>query len=96
MRAGVNQLSRGAFPLAMLYFHPWEFDPEQPQLPLKKLSRWRTYVGIRQSFSRLEKLLRHYAGRFTRAIDVVERLHPQWEQLPQYPLAGESHSPQTR
>ena len=30
----------------MLYFHPWEFDPDQPRLPLKALSRFRTYVGL--------------------------------------------------
>ena len=41
----------------VLYFHPWEFDPDQPRLPLKRLSRFRTYVGIRHSRSRLTRLL---------------------------------------
>ncbi len=84
MRAGVNQLARGAHPLGMLYFHPWEFDPDQPKLPLKKLSRWRTYVGIGKSVSRLGKLLQRYRGRFVRAIDVVEKLEPIAEELPSY------------
>ncbi len=37
----------------VLYFHPWEFDPDQPELPLKRLNRFRTYVGIRRSRDRL-------------------------------------------
>jgi len=86
MRAGVNQLARGPHPLGMLYFHPWEFDPDQPQLPLKKLSRWRTYVGIGKSVARLGKLLQRYRGRFVRAIDVVEKLEPIAGELPSYQL----------
>ena len=70
----------------MLYFHPWEFDPEQPKLPLKRLSRWRTYVGIAKSMGRLERLIRRYAGQFRRAIDVVEQLDR--SQLPRFRVAG--------
>jgi polysaccharide deacetylase family protein (PEP-CTERM system associated) len=54
---------------AMLYFHPWEFDADQPRLPLGRLSQWRTYVGTRTSGARLVRLLRHY--RFARAVDVA-------------------------
>jgi polysaccharide deacetylase family protein (PEP-CTERM system associated) len=73
IRAGIRQLSnKTAPPVAMLYFHPWEFDPEQPRLPLSKLSSWRTYVGIDRSTSRLKDLLTRYT--FHRAIDVVEEL----------------------
>jgi len=43
-----------------------------PKLPLTKLSRFRTYVGIRSSRNRMSKLLAGY--RFTRAVDVVRRL----------------------
>jgi hypothetical protein len=56
----------------MLYFHPWEFDPSQPRLPLGLLDRWRTYVGLRRSRPRLRALLSRH--RFARAIDVVRRL----------------------
>ena len=31
-------------PVATLYFHPWEFDPNQARLPLGWLGRFRTYV----------------------------------------------------
>lgn len=59
-------------PVAMLYFHPWEFDPDQPRLPLPPLGRFRTYVGIGRGRDRLSALLvRH---RFARAVDVARRL----------------------
>ena len=58
--------------VAMLYFHPWEFDPDQPRLPLGRLARWRTYVGIGKTTNRLKSLLRDFT--FTRAADAVEAL----------------------
>lgn len=85
MRAGLAQLARRTCPaVGMLYFHPWEFDPDQPRLPLKRLSAWRTYVGIGKSFHRLERLLARY--QFTRAIDVVDRLLSDPGQLPRFSL----------
>jgi polysaccharide deacetylase family protein (PEP-CTERM system associated) len=59
-------------PVAMLYFHPWEFDPEQVRLPLGRLSRFRTYVGIRRTRGRLAALLARH--RFARAVDVAKQL----------------------
>jgi polysaccharide deacetylase family protein (PEP-CTERM system associated) len=44
---------------AVLYFHPWEFDPGIPRLPLPTLQRLRTYTGLRSAMARLHKLLRH-------------------------------------
>ena len=41
----------------VLYFHPWEFDDDQPRLPLRGLNAFRTYVGIRRSRARLPWLL---------------------------------------
>src|SRR5207248_11269133 len=67
MRAGLRQAARGAPPaVAVLYFHPWEFDPDQPRLPLRSLSRWRTYVGIEKTTRRLDELLGAFP--FRRAI----------------------------
>jgi polysaccharide deacetylase family protein (PEP-CTERM system associated) len=73
MERAIRQTSRSCRPpVCMLYFHPWEFDPGQEQLPLNWFSRWRTYVGIRSSRSRFSTL----AGRhtFSRAVDVVDEL----------------------
>ena len=75
----------GSRPAAMLYFHPWEFDPEQPRLPLRPLSRFRTYVGIKTSRGRLESLLDRH--RWTQAADVARRLDRERETLPRFRLA---------
>lgn len=56
MRRGIAQAQREQRP-AMLYFHPWEFDPDMPDLPLTGLSRWRTRQGLSRTRRRLEKLL---------------------------------------
>src|SRR5262245_26485363 len=54
MEQALDQVRRGGEPpVAMLYFHPWEFDPAQARLPLKRLSRFRTYVGMARSRPRL-------------------------------------------
>ena len=59
-------------PVAMLYFHPWEFDPDQPKLPLRSLSRFRTYVGIDRSRRRLAALLSGH--RYVRAVDAARAI----------------------
>lgn len=72
-------------PVAMLYFHPWEFDPDQPRLPLGTVSRFRTYVGTRTSRARLQRLLSRH--QFTRARDVVEALEREETELSTFDLA---------
>jgi polysaccharide deacetylase family protein (PEP-CTERM system associated) len=85
MNAGVQQLLRRTRPgVAMLYFHPWEFDPDQPRLPLRSVSRWRTYVGMRRSTTRLDTLLARY--RFRRAKDVASELLDRKISLPRFRL----------
>lgn len=74
MRAGLKQVKDVPNAVGMLYFHPWEFDPGQPKLPLGKVSRFRTYVGVGKSERRLGTLLTAYRGRFRRAIDVANDL----------------------
>ncbi len=85
MRAGMRQNAKSPPPaVAMLYFHPWEFDPDQPRLPLRPLARWRTYVGMHRTTARLQSLLR---GReFARAIDVVRAIKASNIALPRFQL----------
>lgn len=74
MRRGLAQTLRQGQPsVAMLYFHPWEFDPDQDRLPLSRLSRFRTYVGLTRSCDRLTTLLQQH--NFVRAVDVAESLN---------------------
>jgi polysaccharide deacetylase family protein (PEP-CTERM system associated) len=93
MRAAVRQLECEPAGVSVLYFHPWEFDPTQPRLPLGRLNAFRTYVGIRRSRGRLKSLLARYGS--VRMIDAVDKLEsagvePPVFQLgpPQYGVAG--------
>jgi polysaccharide deacetylase family protein (PEP-CTERM system associated) len=76
-------------PVTMLYFHPWEFDPDQPRLPLGRLSRFRTYVGTRRSRERLKALLSRH--RFCPAIDVATAIEAQAPPLPTFSLFAQQH-----
>ena len=47
---------------AVVYLHPWEFDPDQPRIagaPLR--SRFRQYVNLHKTETRLRKLLQRFA-----------------------------------
>jgi polysaccharide deacetylase family protein (PEP-CTERM system associated) len=41
----------------VVYFHPWEIDPEQPRIQAPWKSRFRHYTGLRRMESRLTRLL---------------------------------------
>lgn len=85
MRAALSSSRRDPRCTAtMLYFHPWEFDADQPRLPLKRLSRFRTYVGIRHSQHRLARLMTEYS--FTRAIDLANQLNQRRGELARFTL----------
>jgi polysaccharide deacetylase family protein (PEP-CTERM system associated) len=86
MRAGLQQVADVPNAVGMLYFHPWEFDPDQPKLPLGRVSKVRTYVGIDRSTRRLGRLLAEYRGRFCRAVDVATDLAT--ADLPTFKLGG--------
>lgn len=76
-------------PVAMLYFHPWEFDPRQPHLPMSALSRFRTYVGQFRSRPRLGSFLASLPAKaFCRGIDVARSLAG--KPLPSFALAARS------
>ena len=46
---------------AIFYLHPWEIDPDQPrQNNLSLKTRFRHYVNLRHTYSRLEKLLNDF------------------------------------
>jgi len=86
-RWAIHQMNHSCQPaVANLYFHPWEFDPEQERLPLGRLARFRTYVGIRRSRGRLASLLTQYS--FSRAVDVAQALlAPGLEALPTFAVS---------
>lgn len=70
-QTAIRHLNAQAQP-AVVYLHPWEFDPEQPRVagaPL--LSRFRHYVNLGRTESRLRSLLETF--RFAPIQDVFAR-----------------------
>lgn len=84
MRAAIRQIKRQPTGIPVLYFHPWEFDTTQPRLPLGRLSRFRTYVGISRSRTRLQRLIARYGS--LRMIDAAKRLELTGADLPSFRL----------
>jgi len=93
MQRGIRRSAATTNSAAVLYFHPWEFDPDQPKLPLGRLSKFRTYVGIRRSRQRLEKLVRG-EYRFARMTDIMASLDEERILLPSFALATPESLPQ--
>ncbi|HXG03133.1 MAG TPA: XrtA system polysaccharide deacetylase [Candidatus Binatia bacterium] len=46
---------------AMVYLHPWEVDPDQPRLPAGLLTRFRHYVNLDGTETKLDRLLGDFA-----------------------------------
>ncbi|PIP96682.1 MAG: polysaccharide deacetylase family protein [Bdellovibrio sp. CG12_big_fil_rev_8_21_14_0_65_39_13] len=44
----------------VMYFHPWEFDQDQPKIDLPALKKFRHYVGLKQNRQKFQKLLRDF------------------------------------
>ena len=71
MLRGIAQANRRGRP-AGTYFHPWEFDPDQPRLPMGRLSRWRHHVRLDATEEKLRWLLQRF--HFTSVRDMLPRL----------------------
>ena len=84
MRRGLAQAAAQGRP-AVLYFHPWEFDPEMPRMPLPLLGRVRTYTGLRTAAARLTGILAAPA-RWARLRDMVDVFTTYAAELPVFCL----------
>jgi hypothetical protein len=60
-KLGMRRIMREAQP-AVVYLHPWEFDPDQPRIQAAPLrSRIRHYVNLRHTTARLRLLLEQFS-----------------------------------
>ena len=57
---GLNKARKAGQP-AMVYLHPWEFDPGQPLLPMGRLGRWRHRVNLRRTEQKLRRLMARHS-----------------------------------
>ncbi len=73
--ARVNRLDRQS---ALFYCHPWEIDPEQPRPPgLSLKTRFRHYVNLHRTESRLHRLLTDFQWDRMDRIFLTDAIHPQ-------------------
>lgn len=61
-RWGLHRVERRQRPV-VFYLHPWEVDPEQPDLRAhtSRLGAFRHYTGLRRTLPRLERLLQEFS-----------------------------------
>ena len=58
-RRGLRAVNAAGRPFTT-YLHPWEFDPDQPRMPVGRLQRFRHYVNLPRTGERLARLLRDF------------------------------------
>ncbi len=59
-RWAINRINNEGQP-ALIYLHPWEFDPEQPRFTnASRLSRFRHYLNLEKTENRLRALLQEF------------------------------------
>lgn len=67
-RRAIDAINRGGQP-AIVYLHPWEIDPAQPRQDGSAVSRFRHYVNLDLTESRLRRMLTDFAfGPITTAV----------------------------
>jgi polysaccharide deacetylase family protein (PEP-CTERM system associated) len=60
-RWAIEHLNKTEGRPAIIYIHPWELDPEQPRVRGRLISRFRQYVNLRTTESKLRRLLGTFA-----------------------------------
>ena len=67
-------------PYVMTYFHPRDFDPEQPIIPgLSPLRRFKSYVGLSGAETKLRAILQQYD--FMTVLDAASAID--WASVPE-------------
>jgi polysaccharide deacetylase family protein (PEP-CTERM system associated) len=72
MQWGIQRLNHVERKPAVIYLHPWEFDPGQPRQPVGRLTAWRHYGNLDRTEERLVGLLRRF--RFGTAASLLSQL----------------------
>ncbi|MDR3629527.1 MAG: DUF3473 domain-containing protein [Desulfocapsaceae bacterium] len=68
---GIERINRQENQPAVLYFHPWEIDPDQPRIKAGLKSTFRHYLNLRKTESKLRKIFA--AGRFSTMKAVLQQ-----------------------
>jgi polysaccharide deacetylase family protein (PEP-CTERM system associated) len=54
---GIGRINRIEKQPAVLYFHPWEIDPDQPRIKAGMKSRFRHYLNLKKTEGKLRSIL---------------------------------------
>jgi polysaccharide deacetylase family protein (PEP-CTERM system associated) len=57
---GISRANAAGEPV-VFYIHPWEIDPQQPRLPVSRLTAWRHYSNLDDTLHRLERMVGDFA-----------------------------------
>ena len=57
---GISRVNAAGEPV-VFYIHPWEIDPEQPRLPVSRLTALRHYSNLDDTLNRLERMVGDFA-----------------------------------
>jgi polysaccharide deacetylase family protein (PEP-CTERM system associated) len=60
-RWSIQHLNKSEGRPAIVYIHPWELDPAQPWVPGRLMNRFRQYVNLRTTETKLHRLLASFA-----------------------------------
>lgn len=58
---GIHRINTREHQPAMVYLHPWEFDPDQPRIAASWRSRIRHYQNLRSTESKFRRLLEEFS-----------------------------------
>jgi polysaccharide deacetylase family protein (PEP-CTERM system associated) len=56
----VNHINKKEEQPAVIYFHPWEIDPEQPRIQASRRSMFRHYINLEKTFGKIDLLLKTF------------------------------------
>lgn len=59
-KRGITRVNTVDAEPVVFYIHPWEIDPEQPRLPVSRVTRWRHYSGLEATATRLDQLMKDF------------------------------------
>jgi polysaccharide deacetylase family protein (PEP-CTERM system associated) len=71
-RWAIRKVNRVEKQPAMVYFHPWELDPDQPRIAASLRSRLRHYTNLKSMQGKVERLLKDF--RFSTVSEVCKGL----------------------
>jgi polysaccharide deacetylase family protein (PEP-CTERM system associated) len=66
----IRRLEQEATPMVVVYFHPWELDPEQPRIASRFKSRMRHYTNLHRMEPRLRRLMQRHRFEAFREIGI--------------------------